>query len=47
MMSRPANRHHLAWDAQPLLRPAVRRHGQPLWVVVLAFATGLLIGLFV
>lgn len=44
MMSRPANRHHLAWDAQPLVRPAARRHGHPLWMVALAFAVGLLMG---
>lgn len=47
MMSRPANRHHLAWDSQPLLRPAARRHGHPAWMVMLAFILGLLIGALV
>jgi demethoxyubiquinone hydroxylase (CLK1/Coq7/Cat5 family) len=46
-MSRPANRHHLAWDAQPLLRPATRRPSHPSWMVVGAFALGVLIGLLV
>jgi hypothetical protein len=47
MMSRPANRHHLAWDSQPLLRPAARRSSHPTWGVVVAFALGILIGLLV
>lgn len=39
--------HHLAWESQPLVRSMPRRAAQPVRLIVLAFAIGLLAGMLI
>jgi len=38
---------HLAWESQPLLRPASRRHGHAMRLAAIAFIIGLLVGVII